>query len=77
MVRLVPMEFLKEMLYGAVAGIAAGVVVFVVGILVAKTFGTPAGASFGVGFEPWNLPGTILGIATFVGLIVRRARKHW
>jgi len=70
------METLKGMLFGVVAGVAAGVVCFGLGYLVARAFGTPEGAYFGVGLEPWNLPGTILGLATFVGLIVYWAKKN-
>jgi hypothetical protein len=41
-----------------------------VGYLIVVTVGIPEGEMFGLGPEPWNLPGTILGIAAWI-LIVR------
>jgi hypothetical protein len=65
---------MKDIVFGAVAGLAAGTVCFGISYILSVRF-APEGAYFGIGFQPWNLPGTILGLATFVGLIVWRNRN--
>jgi hypothetical protein len=54
---------MTNILYGFVGGAAGATICFGIGYLIVKTVGIPAGAYFGVGLEPWNLPGTILGVA--------------
>jgi hypothetical protein len=60
---------MKGLAYGALAGIVAGVVCFGAGFLVVTAIGVPEGSSFGVGIEPWNIPGTLLGAAVWFHLL--------
>jgi hypothetical protein len=67
---------LKLTLYAVLAGAAGMIVCLGVGFLVVSLHGVPDGASFGVGLEPWNLPGTILGAGTWLGITYLSFRKR-
>jgi hypothetical protein len=60
---------MKDLMYGALGGLVGAFVCFGIGFLIAATIGVPHGAYIGVGIEPWNLPGTILGAAAWVAVI--------
>lgn len=66
---------IKALLYGLLGGAAGGAVCFGIGYLILISVGIPEGAYFGVGVEPWNLPGTILGAATWIGIMVYTLRQ--
>jgi hypothetical protein len=65
----------SNLLYGGLAGLAGSAVCFGVGFLIVVTVGIPEGASSGAGVEPWNLPGTILGVAVWIAITVYALRK--
>jgi hypothetical protein len=59
-----------------IGGVAAGMFVcFGTGFLIVTTF-APVGADHvGIGLEPWNLPGTLLGFAIWISFIVYGLRR--
>ena len=56
---------MRDLAYGVMAGVAGGAICFGVGYLLVVVIGVPQAKYFGVGLEPWNLPGTILGAVTW------------
>lgn len=67
---------MKDLLYGLLGGAAGISVCFLIGFLIVRFVGIPEGAYFGVGLEPWNLPGTILGAATWGAIIWYTLKKR-
>jgi hypothetical protein len=67
---------MKDLLYGLLGGGAGISVCFLVGFLIVRFVGIPKDAYFGVGLEPWNLPGTILGAATWGAIIWYTIRRR-
>src|SRR5207249_3826953 len=66
---------MKGLAYGALAGIVAGIVCFGTGFLAVTVITVPAGSSFGVGVEPWNLPGTLLGLAVWFHMLALTRKR--
>lgn len=66
---------LRESLF-SVAGVIVGMTVcFGTGFFIVALF-APAGADYiGFGLEPWNIPGTVLGIAIWIGATVYGMRR--
>ncbi len=64
-------------LYGLLGGAASAAVCFTVGyLLTVHTDLFPEATHFGVGLEPWNLPGTILGLATWGAVVWYTLKKQ-
>ena len=57
-------SLLRHGLYSFVGAAAGLAVCFGVGFMIVLVFGSPPSGFIGVGFDRWNLPGTILGAAT-------------
>ena len=67
---------LKLTLWAALAGAAGMIVCFAVGFLIVVVIGVPKADGFGVGLEPWNLPGTILGALTWLAVTYFAFKKR-
>lgn len=67
---------LKLALLALLAGAAGMTVCFAVGFFIVWLFGAPEGAYVGIGFDPRNIPGTILGAGTWLGITYLAFRKR-
>ncbi len=66
---------MRAIAYGAIGGIVAGVVCFGTGFLIVTAIGVPEGSYFGVGIEPWNLPGTLLGAGVWFHMLALMRKR--
>jgi hypothetical protein len=60
----------RDFIVGLLAGAAGIFVALVIGLIINLLFPSEDPAYFGIGFDARNLPGTILGLLTFVGIIL-------
>lgn len=64
-----------DLLYGALGGVIASIICYGIGYVMVILMGVPEGRYFGFGIEPWNLPGTILGLSAWGAIMFYRLRK--
>lgn len=67
---------MRNFIWGVIGGMAGGAVCFTFGFLIVNLIGIPPGAYWGVGLEPWNLPGTVAGATVWLTIIIRRLRQN-
>jgi hypothetical protein len=65
-----PIGTIRVLIVGFLGGAASMAVAFVVGLIINSLFPPEGPAYFGIGLDARNLPGTILGVLTWIGIVL-------
>jgi hypothetical protein len=60
----------RDLIIGLLCGVACMAVALGVGFIINLLFPPDGPAYFGIGFDRRNLPGTILGVLTWIGIVL-------
>ena len=67
---------LKDAAYGLIGAILGAMICWTTGFAILSFRNYPEAEYVGPGLEPWNLPGTLLGMAAWIGITLFGLRKN-